>query len=70
MYACYKINMFKPNTIRIKRLYRYWGQQFENARELRTASQRIISSYDSMWFEETYAKWTRMHHKCIYKTRR
>ena len=40
------------------------GIHFNSANELMLKTQRIVSSFDSQWYRDTYDKWVTRHRKC------
>jgi hypothetical protein len=41
------------------------GRRFVSGLELQIETQRIVSSFDNIWYEDTYDKWVKRHRKCI-----
>ena len=41
------------------------GIKFSSANELMQQTQRIVSSFDSQWYRDTFDKWIMRHRKCV-----
>jgi len=41
------------------------GRRFDSGLELQIKTQKIVSSFDNIWYEDTYNKWVKRHRKCI-----
>lgn len=41
------------------------GRRFDSGLELQIETKRIVSSFDNIWYEDTYDKWVKSHRKCI-----
>ena len=42
------------------------GRRFSSVKDIRVATNKIISNYDSQWYEEIFQKWIDRHEKCIF----
>lgn len=41
------------------------GTRFQSSEELKLATQNIVATFDSQWYDDTYKQWVKRHEKCV-----